>query len=95
MLIMAVALRSSTFTTTRPTTERHARLAPVRVVVIGVVSALTLLAAASGAWIGLAVVSGLFLFGTSLLASGDEPLSVRQALSIGTVHLVAGLLIAL
>lgn len=92
---MAVALHTPTFSKSRPTIERRALRPSVRLVVAAVVAGLVALAVASGAWVGVAVVTGLFLLGTSLLASGDEPLSVRQAASIGAIHLVAASLLAL
>ena len=92
---MAVALHSSTFSKSHPTIERRSLRPSVRLVVAAVVLGLVAIAAASGAWIGPAIVTALFLAGTAVLASGDDPLSVRQAGSIGAVHLVAALLLAL
>lgn len=92
---MAVALHTPTFSKSRPTIERRSLRPSVRLVVGAVVVGLVVLAATSGAWISVAIVSGLFLLGTALLASGDEPLSVRQVSTIGAIHLVAALLLAL
>lgn len=95
---MAVALHNTGLAETRTTrsgTGARARVEPLRLVLGGVTSALLVLAVLSGAWVALGIVAGLLLLGTSLLAGGDEPLSLRQATSLGTVHLVAGLLLAL
>ena len=92
---MAVAVRSSTLSKTKSAAPRAASFQPVRLLTGGVTAALVAIAAVSGAWIPLVVVGTLFLLGTSLLASGDEPLSLRQVASIGAIHLVAGLLLAL
>jgi hypothetical protein len=92
---VAVALHTPTFSKTRPTIERRSLALSVRLVVAAVVVGLAALAITSGAWIGVGVVTVLFLLGTSLLASGDEPLSVRQVTSVGAIHLVAGSLLAL
>lgn len=91
---MAVALSNSTFSKSRPRIERRSLLPFARLAVAAVLLALALVAVWSGAWITIAVVTTLFVLGTALLASGDEPLSARQVASIGTIHLVAGLLLA-
>lgn len=92
---MAVAVRTSTLSKTKSAASRAPSLQSVRLMTAGVIAALVAIAAVSGAWIPLVVVGTLFLLGTSLLASGDEPLSLRQVASIGAIHLVAGLLLAL
>jgi hypothetical protein len=91
---MAVILRNSGLSVTR----RHERAGPlVRPVpaAAAVVVGLVVLAALSGSWLAIGVVAGLFVLGTTLLATGDEPLSVAQISSVGAVHLAAGLLLAL
>lgn len=95
---MAVVLHTTGLAETRTSrsgTGRRTRTEPVRLVLAGVTSALLVLAVISGAWIALAIVAGLLVLGTSLLAGGDEPLSLRQVSSLGAIHLAAGLLLAL
>lgn len=92
---MAVALQNSTFSKSRARIERRSLLAYARLTVAGFLAALVAVALWSGAWVSLGVVTVLFLIGTALLASGEEPLSAKQVGSIGTIHLLAGLLLAL
>lgn len=95
---MAVVLHTTGLAETRTTRSgsgSRTRTDPVRLVLAGVVSALLVLSVVSGAWIPLGIVAGLLVLGTSLLAGGDEPLSLRQVSSLGAIHLVAGLLLAL
>lgn len=91
---MAVAVGNSTFV--NPSSRGEERTwQPVRTLSAAVVLGLAVIAVLSGSWLALGVVAALFVFGTSLLATADEPLSLRQVASIGTIHLVAGLLLAL
>jgi hypothetical protein len=92
---VAVALHTSTFSKSRPVIERRTLRPSVRLAVAAVVAGLAALAVASGAWVAVGIVSTMFVLGTALLASGDEPLSVRQVVSVGTIHLLAGALLAL
>lgn len=91
---MAVAVGNSTFANTRSSRDERT-WQPVRILSAAVVLTLAAIAALSGSWLALGIVGVLFVFGTSLLATADEPLSLRQVASIGSIHLVAGLLLAL
>lgn len=92
---MAVAVGGSALSRFRSGEQRAERVSPVAVATVTVVALLAVMALASGAWLALGVVGALFLVGTALLASEDEPLSGRQIASVGVVHLAAGLLLAL
>jgi hypothetical protein len=91
---MAVTVPNSGFSRVHTGRERVLGVAPVRLVTLAVVTGLAVLALWSGAWLALGIVGGLFVLGSSLLAGSDEPLSARQAATLGAIHLAAGLLLA-